>query len=441
MVSALSLSQEKRPERAEDASEEEREALSSSKNVNVLVMYPGESATFSLAVKGPPGHRVGVYAKGFPQSVGSITIAPGSSVAPFTSEIEIRVNEGALPGLYYFDLSIVDETKGRALGVEPFGLLILPKNLNMSVAKHYFRLRRIYKELGAQGVLWYLVAKVCTNGASFTELKKAYELVRGSQVRNSSVAVVLKRMIKKGLVSKSDDGKYYPLVTREEVAFSRIDETRVRITPSLRNVKTDKKEESSPIEGSTAKEPYLARIAFRKAQKIARKHGALAAAYFLVYSLAGVRETGRLLMWLNAMFVYCEQKTEFCHYFYSQLLSQYFQLLGLKEGIMYRHSQEHLDAMNTAHMYVRKYYESHQLSRRLHYELKRLGYIGYGDEIYNAEIIRYEDGELGARLWDNDMNEMLYEENIVDKPVVEREIKPVYNFEHVYEQNEETYFH
>jgi len=304
--------------------------------------------------------------------------------------------------------------------------LILPKNLDKSVARYYTRLRRIYKELGAQGVLWYLVTKVYANGVSFTELKKAYELARGSPVRKSTVAVILRRMIKKGLVSKSEDGKYYPLVTREEVAFSRIDETQVRITPSLKGVNTDKKEESSHIEGSTAKEPYLARIAFRKAQKIARKHGSLAAAYFLVYSLAGVRGTGHLLMWLNAMFVYCEQKTDFCHYFYSQLLSQYFQLLGLREGIMCKQSQEHLDAMNTANKYVRKYYESNQLSRRLHYELKRQGYIGYGDEIYNVEIIHYEDGDIGARLRDNNMNEMLYEENIADKLVVKREIKPVY---------------
>jgi len=433
------LFQEKRPERVKEARGEEKQGLGSSKNV--LVVYPGERVTFSLAVKGPPGDRVGVYAKGFPQSVASIAIAPMSGFAPFTSEIEIRVNEGAPPGLYYFDLSIMDETKGKTLSIEPFGLLIPPKDLSKNVAKHYTRLRRIYKEHGAQGVLWYLVTKVYTNGASFTELKKAYELVRGSQVRNSTVAVILRRMTKKGLVSKSEGGKYYAMVTKEEVAFSRIDEKRVRITPSHGVVREDRKEGSSLLGGSTAKEPYLARMAFRKAQKIARKHGALAAAYFLVYSLAGVRETGHLLMWLNAMFIYCEQKTEFCHYFYSQLLSHYFQLLGLREGIMYKQSQEHLDAMKTAHMYVRKYYESHQFSRRLHYELKRQGYIKYGDEIYNAEILHYEDGDIGARLWDNDMNEMLYGENIADKPAVEREIKPVYPFEHVYEPNEETYFH
>ncbi len=350
----MSIVEEREPERI-GRTGRGKELISSSPR-RVLVMYPGERVTFPLAVNGPPGHRVGIYAREIPASIASIAITPESSVAPFTSVIEIIANEGATPGLYYFDLQIIDQTKGRILGVEPLGLLILPRNLPRSIAGHYSRLRRIFRELGAQGVLWYLIAKVYTKGASFTELKKAYELVRGSPVSKANLAVILRRMIRKGLVSKGEGGKYYPLVTNQEAAFSRIDRKRVRITSSRRGMRADKKRESLLPERSIVREPYQARIAFRKAQKIARKHGALAAAYFLVYSLVGVRETGFLLMWLNAMFVYCEQKTGFCHYFYSQLLHHYFQLLGLREGIMHRHSQEHLEAMKTAHKYVRKYY-------------------------------------------------------------------------------------
>ena len=69
------------------------------------------------------------------------------------------------------------------------------------------------------------------------------------------------------------DRLYYPIVIRQEVAFSRINRKRIRIT---------------------------------------QKRGDLAAAYILVYGLVSVRETGILLMWLNAMFVYREQKTGFC---------------------------------------------------------------------------------------------------------------------------------
>ena len=234
----MSLTIERRPVRAEEAWQEE--IVSNSSRI-VLAMYPGERIAFPLAVNGPPSHRVGIHARGFPQSVASITITPRSSIAPYTSKIEIRANERATPGLYYFDLQIIDRTKRRVLGVEPLGLLILPKNLPRNIARHYSRLRRIFRELGAQGVVWYLIAKVYIKGASFTELKKAYELVRGSLVRKATLAVILRRMIKKGLVSKGEDGKYYPLVTKQEVAFSRIDRKRVRITSSRRGMRADKK--------------------------------------------------------------------------------------------------------------------------------------------------------------------------------------------------------
>jgi hypothetical protein len=39
------------------------------------------------------------------------------------------------------------------------------------------------------------------------------------------------------------------------------------------------------------------------------------------------------------------------------------------------------------------------------------------------------------------MEKIEYEENITDKPVTRREIKPAYPFEHAYQPNEETYFH
>ena len=65
---------------------------------------------------------------------------------------------------------------------------------------------------------------------------------------------------------------------------------------------------------------------------------------------------------------------------------------------MHGHSKEHLEAMKTTHKHVRKYYESRQFSRRLHYELKRQDYIMYDDKIYNVEITHYEDGDLGVRL-------------------------------------------
>ena len=152
----MSLTIERRSVKAEEARQEE---IASNSSRIILAMYPGERVAFPLAMNGPPGHKVNIHARGLPQSVASINITPKSSVAPFTSEIEIRANEGASPGLYYFDLWIIDQTKRRTLGTEPLGILILPRNLPRSIVKHYRELRKIYKEVGAQGVLWYLIAK------------------------------------------------------------------------------------------------------------------------------------------------------------------------------------------------------------------------------------------------------------------------------------------
>ena len=437
----MSLVQVRRSTRVKEADKEGKLALSSSRNV--LVMYPGERISFSFAVNGPPSHRVSIYAEGFPQPIGYITINPRSNVAPFTSEIEIRVNEGAASGLYKFDLHVIDNTWRKFLGAEPIGILILPKGIPRSLARHYRRLRSIYEELGAQGVLWYLIEKVFRGGASFTQLKNAYELIRGDPVKNPTVVVTLKRLAKKNLIMKGEDRKYHPLVTKEEIAFSRIDRSRVRIRKLRRTIdKAKESQEISTLE-KLSHEPYVARLALKRAQKIAQKHNKLTAAYFLIYSLVGARETGYLLLWFNAMFVFCEQKTGFCHYFYSELLSHYFQMLGLNQGIMYRNTAEYQDATQVADRYIRKYYGSHQVARRIHYKLKREEYIYRKPdaETLNVEILHYEDGDMGVRIWDNEMEKIKHEENVTDKPIAEKEIKPAYPYEHIYEPNEETYFH
>ncbi len=410
----------------------------------VLVAHPGDRVGFFVRIYGPPRHVVSVVIRGIPPSVAEVMVSPSRAIAPYTAEISLTTRlttrRGAEPGLYPFSVVINNLTTGQPIGVEKLGLLILPRELTL---RHYTEAKRIYRYdgLGAQGVLWYLIAKVYRNGAGFMELKRAYELVRGGPVRKATIVKTLKRMIRKALIMKGEDGRYYPLVTRPEAAFSRIDRSRVRIQqPYIATRKGKERQGASTLE-KLLHEPYVAKLAFRRAKKIASKHGSLVATYFLIYSLVGARETGFLLLWFNAMFVYCERKTGFCHYFYSQLLHHYFQLLGLKGGIVYRPSKEHLEAMKIASKYVRRYYGSHQSSRRIHYMLKKQGYIEYDNEVYNLEIIYYEDGDLGVRLWDNNMQEALYEENITDKPIAKREIKPAYPFEHIYEPNEETYFY
>ena len=264
----------------------------------VFAAYPGEDIDFAIAINGPLDHVVSISVEGPPLSVATITVTPSRETAPYTSEIEIRVNSGAPPGLYPFDLVITDESNRRLLGREPMALLVLSRSTPRALGKHYLRLRELYRELGAQAVVWYLLAKIFTSGARFSQVKEAYELISGKPVRKATIAVILRRMAKKGLIEKDSDGKYYPLVTKEEVAFSRIDRKRVRIPQPLNAPGDEERQEASTLEGQPH-EPYVAKLAFRRAQKIAVKHGELAAAYFLVFSLVGARETGYLLLWLN----------------------------------------------------------------------------------------------------------------------------------------------
>jgi len=99
--------------------------------------------------------------------------------------------------------------------------------------------------------LWYLIAKIYKAGARFTELNNVYELIRGQPVRKSTLAVILRRMIRKGLIMKSEDRLYYPIVTRQEVAFSKIDRKRIRIAQPGRNVKSATKERPTTSRSSS----------------------------------------------------------------------------------------------------------------------------------------------------------------------------------------------
>lgn len=401
----------------------------------ILVAHPGDMVALYVKINGSNRLVVEVNVEGIPPSIGIISVSPRESMAPYTATVSITVNTGVEPGLYPFTLIAYNKTDDQQIGTETAGLLILPPEIT---SHNYLRLSRILYKWGAQGVIWYLIAKIYYNGARFSQLKQAYELIRGKRVKNGTIAKTLKRIVEKKLVYKDGDNNYHPLIAEEKIAFSRIDSSRVRIQRNTTS-KTSKKELTG-LE-KLLHEPYIAQIAFKRARKIALNHGNLAAAYFLVYSIAGARMTGYLLLWFNAMFIYCERKTGFCHYFYSELLHRYFTMLGLREGIMYKQYKKYIEAIKVANKYINKYYGSHASSRRIHYQLKRMSYIEYDNEIYNIEIIHYKDGDIGVRLWNNKMQETLYEENITDKPIENKEIKPAYPYEHLYKPNEETYFH
>uniref|UniRef100_A0A7J3Z935 Uncharacterized protein n=1 Tax=Ignisphaera aggregans TaxID=334771 RepID=A0A7J3Z935_9CREN len=51
--------------------------------------------------------------------------------------------------------------------------------------------------------------------------------------------------------------------------------------------------------------------------------------------------------------------------------------------------------------YIRKYYSSHSVARRLHYHLKKEGYLWYDDEVYTLKIYRYAKGKIGLEIYNN----------------------------------------
>jgi hypothetical protein len=284
---------------------------------------------------------------------------------------------------------------------------------------------------------------VFTEGATFNHLKAAYELVTRRPVSNGTIGNTLKRMKKKKIIIEKHPGVYINNVKDFNVLLSRIDLSRVRVQAyKVKKGKRVTQEASSEdVKIDFTRLPKTIRRLWEKAQEIASEYGALAALYFLTYSLLGVRQTGYLLYWYNMWFIYYEKKTMFCHHFYSWLLHEMLTRLGLEEGVMYRHNQQYEEAKHIAQQYIREYYGSHPNARRLHYQLKELGYLSYEDDVYTLKIYHYRDGSIGIEIYDDRGEELLHRDGVrEDEIVVNVEVKSVLPFEHVDKENEETYF-
>ena len=423
---------------------EARSSSTSTLSRRILVAYPGERIVFSIAVKEPVNHIIQIRAEGLPKHIASITANPDMSTAPFTSSITILVNRGTVPGNYPFNLAIYDITKDRLLGLEHMVLVILDKKVPRVFVKHYSGLIKLYRRYGAQAVIWYLLSYVFTKGATFNQLKTAYELVTQRRVSNGTIGSILKRMRKKRIIIEKTPGIYISNVKDFNILLSRIDVSRVRV--QAYKAKRSRHELQAALSENTRidfnKLPAPIRRLWKRAQEIAYKHGVLAALYFLIYSLFAVRQTGYLLYWFNMWFIYCEQKTNFCHHFYSVLLHEMLQRLGLPEGIQYNYFKpwEHLEAQRIAQEYIRKYYVSHPNARRLHYMLKKLKYIRYDNDIYTLKIYHYEDEKIGLEIYDDKGEELLHSDSVRKNLVSNKvEIKTAFPFEHVDKQNENTY--
>jgi len=169
-------------------------------------------------------------------------------------------------------------------------------------------------------------------------------------------------------------GLYISNIKDFDVLLSRIDVSRVRVQAyeARRSRHKPRMALNKGTEVNLIKLPAPIKRAWKRAQEITYQHGALVA-LSSIYSLLGVRQTTYLLYWFSTWFIYCEQKTGFCHYLYLILLHEMLQRLGLREGLRYNYFSKrgHEEARRIAQRYIRKYYHSHPSARRLHYMLKK----------------------------------------------------------------------
>jgi len=410
----------------------------------ILVAYPGDVLSFNVRVESPRGCLIRVAVRGLPNSVASVSVGPDISRAPFTLTITIAVDEKAPPGSYPFNVEVYSVDEGALLGVKHLALIILDRRIPKAVAGRLDKLRELYRKYGAQVTVWYLLSQIFTEGATFGQLKSAYESIVGRKVSNGTMGNILERMLKKRIIAEKYPGVYVSNVKDIDTLFSRIDVSRVRPQAySGRNAENSRRSPATNEGMDFAKLPKPVERTWLRAQEIAQKHGALTALYFLLRSFLGAEATGQLLYWSNTWFVVCRSKTGFCYHFYSPLLHEMLKSLGLVEGLQYNYFRvlEQAEAQRTAQKYIRMYYQSHPNARRLHYMLKEEGYIWYDDNVYTLKIYYYRDGSAGLEVYNDSGEKLIYRDSIKDEKPLQIATKTAFPFEHIDEENEETYFY
>ncbi len=411
----------------------------------LLVLYPGESTSTGLRVDGMSNRVVVIEDHGFPYNLAVLEISPRQACAPFNAVITVSASINAKPGVYVWELEVLDIAKGQSVGKEQLTLVILPNGVYKRSAKEIVKLKEIYDEHGIQVALWAALRTLYSEGAGFSRIRALYMLLTGRRVSKGTVGNTLKTMTEKGLLEKNDR-LYNALDLDVETVLSRVDSRRVRYPWQV--LKTKPKEEQRVKENLSNKYqfrlyelPKPIRNTYQHARKIAEKHGTLASLYFLAYSLLGARQTGYLLLWINGWFIILEPKTGFAHHFYSWLLHWMLRKLGLQEGVYYKpNNQQHMEAQKTAQKYIRAIYRSHQTARRLHYMLWEQGYIWSDNEVYTLKIYNYSNGETGLQILDIKGNEVLYEGGVKTEEAT-KETYTALPSRHVDKRNEETYHH
>jgi hypothetical protein len=82
----------------------------------------------------------------------------------------------------------------------------LRRGLPKTLAKHYQKLKTMYRTYGAQATIWYILTHIFKDGATFTQIKNAYEIIVGETVSNGTIGNILGRMRRKRIIIEKHPG-------------------------------------------------------------------------------------------------------------------------------------------------------------------------------------------------------------------------------------------
>lgn len=389
-------------------------------------VYPGSSAESVVYIDGS-GVRVLIATTPTDNCIQVNDVAPVTGTAPLQVRITITVSSSAKPGIYGIDVAVMDPRQGRTLASVRVPVYVLGSPTMTRVVEDIGKLRRLYKRRGIQYSIVYAL-NMLGMSVKFSDIKLLYQLIVGRKVSNGSVADLLKRLLKKGVLKRV--GERYHLVVDFETAMSVMDVKRAAngVKGALKalnkesNRATDRRREQVRVPRSIEK---VLRITKELMEKDYWK-----AVDFVAHTIIGARRTGTWILWFDDYFIYRENKTGFLHYFKSKMLSEILKSIGLREGFMVYHVE------HSAEDIIRRLYRSYANARRLHYELKEIGWLEYGEPLVLETYYDAGSTYLAFRkLYTGETLVQLGDPNHRNR--AKRYL--VYGGEHVDEENEEFY--
>jgi len=405
----------------------------------VFVGCPGDVLSASVSVDSSTRRVIRLSAENIPGEVAEVIITPSSGVTPLSSTVYVSVSQNALPGVYPFVLKVVDEGIGGTVCKENLALVVAPrKDAVENWKKHVELWRSIYMRWGPSRALYLFLFSRYLYLRAPTSLSLAYEfhhMVSGTKSKNATLKV-LKRLADYGIIRGVYDGMYVP-VAAPDVAFNGIDGSRVRLRNQV--VGAGSRSDFQDSYSEVSRVPRAVAEVISIAKRLVEEGRKWVAVDLLAHTLLPVRRTGVLLARCGDVFVFYERKTRKMHMLRSPNLAEIFSGLGIGNGFLGLHRLHEADDI------IRELFSSHENARRIHYQLKELGWFQYPQEHYFYKLELHPKPRLLIVKLIGNRLEVFTEIQLNDedaKIVEELGIPskgPVVTEEHVKKGNEETY--